>query len=236
MEIMLNHFTYNGKSSAELGLIVNGVNIYGSASRVVDKVQVPYRNGNLLLDTGAYNNYIVSYTVGIINNTKATAEAISEWLLAPKGYNRLEDTYNTDYYRMATYYNQLDYTLSMLYRYGSATISFDCKPQKFLVTGDLVTTLTANGSLVNPSLMVAKPLVRVYGTGAVTINGTTVTVNSVDSYVDIDCEAMQCRKGDVNCGNNVTLTDYPTLTGGTNQVYLASTITKVEITPRWWKI
>lgn len=232
---MINHFTYNGKSSGELGLIVNGVNIYGSASRVVDKVQVPYRNGDLLIDTGAYNNYMLSYTVGIINNTKATAEAISEWLLAPKGYNRLTDTYNTDIYRMATYYNQLDYTLSMLYRYGSATISFDCKPQKYLLTGDLTTTITSNSTLANPSLMVAKPLVRVYGTGSFSINDTEVTVNTVDEYVDIDSESMQCHKGDVNCGQNVQLTEYPTLVGGDNTVTLDG-VTRLVITPRWWKI
>lgn len=235
MEIMLNHFTYNGKSSAELGLIVNGINIYGSASRVVNKVQVPYRNGDLLLDTGAYSNYMLSYTVSVVNNVKATAEALADWLLAPKGYNRLTDTYNADIYRMATYYNQLDYTLTMLYRHGQATISFDCKPQKYLLTGDLATTFTSNGSLANPSSMIAKPLVRVYGTGLFSINDTEVTVNAVDEYVDIDCEAMQCKKGDVNCGSNVQLTDYPTLGIGTNTVTLDG-VTRLEITPRWWRI
>ena len=135
---MLNHFTFNGHSTGELGLLVSGINIYGSPSRVVEKVNIPYRSGDLLIDTGAYTNYMLTYTVDIMDNTKATAEAISKWLLGSKGYCELTDTYNPEIYRVASYYNQLDYTLSALYRYGKATITFDCKPQKYLMANQPV--------------------------------------------------------------------------------------------------
>ena len=135
---MLNHFTFNGHSTGELGLLVSGINIYGSPSRVVEKVNIPYRSGDLLIDTGAYTNYMLTYTVDIMDNTKATAEAISKWLLGSKGYCELTDTYNPEIYRVASYYNQLDYTLSALYRYGKATITFDCKPQKYLTANQPV--------------------------------------------------------------------------------------------------
>ena len=74
-----------------------------------------------------------------------------------------------------------------------------------------------------------------YGTGSFSINDTEVTVNTVDEYVDIDSESMQCHKGNVNCGQNVQLTDYPTLVGGDNTVTLDG-VTRLVITPRWWKI
>lgn len=136
---MLNHFTFNGHSTGELGLLVSGINIYGSPSRIVEKVTIPYRSGDLIIDTGAYTNYMLTYTVDIMDNTKATAEAISKWLLGSKGYCELTDTYNPEIYRVASYYNQLDYTLSALYRYGKATITFDCKPQKYLTANQPVT-------------------------------------------------------------------------------------------------
>lgn len=233
---MLNHFTYNGTSTADLGLIVNGINIYGSASRVVEKVQVPYRNGDLLIDTGAYNNIMLSYTVSIVDNTKATAEAISAWLLAPKGYNRLTDTYNNDCYRMATYYNQLDFTLTMLHRYGQATISFDCKPQKFLLSGEIEVSQASGSTITNPSVMASKPLIRVSGTGTLTIGDYSINILTNTGNMYIDCESMQVYRGTTNLGNDVEITDFPVLVSGSNTITYGASITSVNITPRWWRI
>lgn len=233
---MLKHFTYNGTSTADLGLIVNGINIYGSASRVVEKIQVPYRNGDLLIDTGAYNNILVSYTVSIVNNTKATAEAISAWLLAPKGYNRLTDTYSDDVYRMATYYNQLDYTLTMLHRYGQATITFDCKPQKFLLSGEIPLARASGSTITNPSVMPSKPFMRVYGTGTLTIGDYSINILQNSNFIDIDCESMQIYRGTTNLGNDVELTEFPELPSGDTTITYPSTITSFSITPRWWRI
>lgn len=149
---MLNHFTFNGHSTGELGLLVSGINIYGSPSRIVEKVTIPYRSGDLIMDTGAYTNYMLTYTVDIMDNTKATAEAISKWLLGSKGYCELTDTYNPEIYRVASYYNQLDYTLSALYRYGKATITFDCKPQKYLTANQPVTLTPTTSEATSYSL------------------------------------------------------------------------------------
>ena len=232
----LNHFTFNGHSTGELGLLVSGINIYGSPSRIVEKINIPYRSGDLIIDTGAYSNYMLTYTVDIIDSTKTTAESLSQWLLNTAGYCRLTDTYNTDIYRMAAYYNQLDYTLSALYRYGRATITFDCKPQKYLLTGETAVTITSSSyTLNNPSAMVSKPLLRLTGTGTAVVNGTTIVVNSVDEYVDIDCDTMQIFKGTTNKSSTVTMTDFPQLKSGNNTI-TKSGLTNIIVTPRWWKL
>lgn len=232
----LNHFTFNGHSTGELGLLVSGINIYGSPSRIVEKINIPYRSGDLIIDTGAYSNYMLTYTVDIIDSTKTTAESLSQWLLGSTGYCRLTDTYNTDIYRMAAYYNQLDYTLSALYRYGRATITFDCKPQKYLLTGETAVTITSSSyTLNNPSAMVSKPLLRLTGTGTAVVNGTTIVVNSVDEYVDIDCDTMQIFKGTTNKSSTVTMTDFPQLKSGNNTI-TKSGLTNIIVTPRWWKL
>lgn len=232
---MLNHFTFNGRSTAQLGLMVSGLNIYGAPSRVVEKVNIPYRSGDLIIDTGAYTNYLVSYEVSMMDNVKANAEALNEWLLSARGYCRLEDTYNPEYYRMGAYYNQMDYNLSAFYRYGRATISFDCKPQKYLLSGETASTFTASGTIENPSQMPSKPLIYVEGTGKLGINDNeiTITTNAAGTY--IDCDTMQVYKGSTNLGENVTLTDFPELVGGSNTVTLDG-LSKVVITPRWWKL
>lgn len=140
---MLNHFTFNGHSTAEYGLLVTALNPYSAPSRRVEKIQIPYRNGDLVIDSGTYNNIIVSYEIALTNSTQTNADAIRNWLLDSQGYHQLTDTINTDSFRIACYYDDIQYTLTALYKYGKAVISFDCFPQRYLTSN---TTITRNAT------------------------------------------------------------------------------------------
>lgn len=94
--------------------------------------------------------------------------------------------------------------------------------------------------MVNPSPFDSQPLIRVYGTGAVEINGITITASSVGtSYTDIDCELMDCYEGSTNRNAYVSFStyDFPVLVPGVTDVnVIDNTITAVEIKPRWWVV
>ena len=233
----MNSFTFNGKSSAEFGLLVNNTANFGAPARVVEKIQVPYRNGDLLIDTGAYNNQIIAYDVALIYNTTANTRAIASWLLSPKGYALLTDTYNAGEFRMAAFYNELEYEMEHLNRYGRATIAFDCKPQRYLTSGQTETTLGASTTLTNPTTMDARPLIMVTGDGTFSINGYAVEVTGNSGYtLAIDCESMQCYRGTLNCNSRVNFADgFPVLSPGANTCG-KGTATTVKITPRWWQL
>lgn len=232
---MFKGFTFNGVSSASFGLIVNNITNYGSPARNVEKIEVPYRNGDLAIDLGTYTNYIVTYDVQLYENTPENIQAIAQWLLAPKGYQRLEDDWHTDEYRSAMYYNQIDWLVSSFTRFGRASISFDCKPQRWLKSGETSTTLTSNGTMTNPTQMSAKPLIVVTGNGNFTVNGYTVAVSNNASTITIDCETMQCYTGNTNMNNYVTLDEFPTLKAGSNTINKGN-VTRLVITPRWWRL
>lgn len=231
----LKQFTFNGTSSSDFGLVVSNVAVYGSPARVVEKIQIPYRNGDLLIDSGAYNNYIVTYDVAIITNVQQNMRDIADWLLNTSGYCELSDDYNPDTFWMASYYNQLEYTMTALNRYGSATIAFDCKPQRYLKTGQSATAFTANGTISNPTNMASRPIIKVTGNGTSVVNGTSITTSGNSGVtIVIDCERMQCYTGSTNKSDKVTMDDYPTLAPGSNSITVGHS--KVEITPRWWKL
>lgn len=94
--------------------------------------------------------------------------------------------------------------------------------------------------MVNPTPFDSQPLIRVYGTGSVEINGITITVSAVGtSYTDIDCELMDCYEGSVNRNAYVSFStyDFPVLVPGVTDVnVIDNTITAVEIKPRWWVV
>ena len=137
---MINHFTFNGTSTAQLGLIVSGVSIFGAGSRKVEKAGIPGRNGDLQIELGGFNNYTVRYTVSITKNFTTTAQQIREWLLEAKGYCDLTDTYHPDEIRKACFNSDIEFTTSMLYKYGQASIQFDCLPERYLTTNTPITT------------------------------------------------------------------------------------------------
>jgi len=234
---MANYFEFNYHKSSEYGLIVNGVNIFNAPNRIVDKISIPYRNGDLLIDTGVYSNIIVSYTVSLLDPSRV--RDIAKWLLRDKGYQRLEDTYTPTEFRMASYYSDINYQMTMLYRYGQATISFDCKPQRYLKSGETSIEFTEDGYISNDTGFDSQPLITIYGDGTLGLEGQTITTtNNTNNWITIDCETMQCYRYNDSMSQNVTINTanrFPVIWDGGAEITLEG-ITKADITPRWWRL
>lgn len=235
-----NTFTFNGITSSTYGVYVGGQNTFNAPHRIVSKTAIPGRNGELVWDEGRFANVLVSYNIVVMNEFRTKTDNIKAWLLSPIGYCRLEDTYHPDHFRMGMVADNIDFETSAYNLTGKTQVVFDCKPQRFLKSGETATSLTANGSVTNPTLFESKPLIRVYGSGtcSFTVNNQTITITGVNSYVDIDCETMNVYKGTTNMNANTTLGagGFPVLTAGSNGFQLGTGTTKLDITGRWWTI
>lgn len=227
--------TFNGENSAEYGVYISGEATYNTPDRIVETVQVAGRNGELIVDDVNYSNIEVKYPCFIREDLKDRLDNFIGMLGSMRGYQRLEDSYHPEYYRLGHYEKGLSVKTTPLNRGGSFDLEFNCMPQKFLKEGEKKITLTANGVIKNPTKFSSKPLLRVYGTGTLTIQGQIITISSADGYTDIDCELMEAYKGSVNCNANVSLPDNIFLFGGNNTISLSG-VTQVDITPRWWTL
>lgn len=174
---MINHFTFNGTSTADLGLIVSGVSIFGAGSRKVEKAGIPGRNGDLQIELGGFNNYSVRYIVSITDNFTATAEAVREWLLESKGYCELTDTYHPDEIRRACFNSDIEFTTTSLYKYGQATIQFDCLPQRYLIRNTPVKTGPNATTSTSPFLTTTEAPLRITLRGPATGTNTIKITN-----------------------------------------------------------
>lgn len=232
--------SWAGTNSDTLGVIVEHYPIRVLPERVQTATEIAGRNGALLMVDGNWQNYEQEYEVYISAEKRGlvrAARAVAEWLTAPVGYQRLEDSYEPDVYRMAFYEGGQDIE-SILNRFGRATISFNCKPQRFLKSGEATKSFTAAGSLTNITRFDALPMITVYGSGAgtVTVGGITVTLSAIDEYTVLDCELMDAYKGSVNKNPTVTATEFPKLVPGVNTISFSGGVTSLEIMPRWWTI
>lgn len=198
-------------------------------------VSVPGRDGDLIVDNGRYKNITVKYKAYIIDNYNENMRGLRNALVSQKGYQRLEDTVNPDEFRLAKAV-PFDIDEYGILRAAEFELEFNCKPQRFLKEGEIPFEVNSSTSIFN-DYMESKPLVRAYGTGTFTINGTTVQITTANSYTDIDCELQECYKDTLatNCNGNVVVSEFPTLISGENSVSMSG-ITKLEITPRWWRL
>lgn len=238
MGVVYQHYlTIDGRSSLDFNTWISGGGTYGSPVRDVSSVSVPGRNGNIVIDNGRYDNIDVDYESFIPKDFDYNMGALRAFLGSLKGYKRLEDTYHPEEYRLALFSKGVEPKTTTLNRAGSFTLSFNCKPQRFLKSGELPVTFADDSAILNETLYEAEPVIRAYGTGILTIGDVSVQVTTADGYTDIDSRIQEAYKGSTNCNGNIVLTDgvFPTIKPGLNEVEFTG-FSSIQITPHWWTL
>jgi len=199
---------FDGVDSRDYGIYITGDAVFNSPERDVEMVEIPGRNGAYALDKGRFGNIEVSYPAGIFGDTEADfregIRAFRNALASRKGYKRLEDEYNPTEYRMAVYKSGLEVTPTAL-KAGEFTITFDCQPQRFLKSGETAVTVADGGTITNPTLFEARPLVEVEGYGRLSVDGDTVVVHN-EPYGPVTLlQSIRSNRGYVVFSHNVSL-------------------------------
>jgi len=233
---MRNDFLIFGSvNSADYNVGIYGDKLFNAPEREYTKYTVPGHDGDLVIDNNRYKNKNVVYHSYIAKDFPANMDAFRNALMSQTGYQRLEDTIRPYEFRLGIV-KPFDVEMVGVLKGGTFDLTFECKPQRFLKDGEKVLEYTANGTILNRTQCNAKPLIRIYGSssGTVGIGAETITISSISTYVDIDCEIMDAFKGYTNCNGNVSFTDDIILKPGKNGVTMTGGITKVEIKPRWY--
>lgn len=232
---------FNGISSEDYRIQVEHPPGYETPEKDYEVIHVPGKNGDVVIDKGSYKNVPRIYEIAIGSYERSftsQAHSISKWLHSASGYARLEDSYEPEYYRMAFYEEATDIE-NILQHAGRAIVSFNCKPQRFLKSGDAPVRLKSGESIRNPTNYAALPLVTVTGTGSgvLKIGGYTVTISSIGSALTIDSEPQDAYSGTLNKNSVIKLSNgFPKLVPGDNDISYSGGIASVEVIPKWWTL
>ena len=241
---MLNETFYlDGIDARSAGIQLQAPIEFSEAVPVVEAQTIPGRNGDLIWETGSYENRSGSASCFCLQkDVEKAVSSAGRFLMGKKGYRRLETSDDPDHYWMARVENspQIDMRLRTL---APFEIGFDCKPQRFVKAGENSVVFTEGVSLFNPYGQVALPLIFLNGSigagssGWFKIGDCKVDIWWLDNdglYLDSDTQNAYNKNGNHNL--NINAPNFPVLNNGENQISWSSNISSVEIIPRWWEL
>ena len=171
---MRNYFILDGVDSRDFGVYISGQGTFNASARDYNMILVPGRNGDLVGPEKRFQNGTLVYPAFIYSNFDANIKAFRNFLLSLVGYHDLIDSYHPDEIRKVLFQGPFNADVVTKNDAGSFDIEFVCKPQRYLASGNEVTTFesteteTFSGSIVtfdNP--------------GGATVNALSTAINPV---------------------------------------------------------
>lgn len=143
----MGNLKFGDVSTKDLDLIIQAPPLYEFPERDVRVEHIPGRNGDLIVDNDCYKNVTRTYSIASIirpgTDFISNSAKLIGWLTSKAGYQRLEDSYDPEVFRLATFNSGG----SLQNYYDAATainITFDCKPQRYLKIGEKLHEYTFN--------------------------------------------------------------------------------------------
>lgn len=210
------------------------------AKRKMTTTAIPGSNREVVEMEEAWEPYDQPYTMfigqGEENSIQEIMDDVAEKLNKP-GWQTLMDDYDTDTYRLA-YFKESGDVDNRFTRAGKFDISFRCRPERFLISGNVEQEIQTGETMLNPTANKAKPLIHITGegSGTLTIGETTMAFEDITDYLNIDCETMNVYREKNENRNSLMTGDFPVLKPGENIVAFTGGIETVTITPRFWII
>ena len=231
-------FTYKGIRSRDMHLRVLNDITFTSPTRDVKVMQIPGRDGDLIMDNGRFESVIRSVPCRLEAPTGTDVEElisqINNWLIDDAGFQTFTWDNDPDFRYLARVEGNV-VSQRLLSHFGNATIRFRLHPIKYLESSMSEQQITSGTNIENPFTIEAKPIVRIVGNGdiTVTIGGRSLMLRGVAGGCIVDSETQTIMSLD----RRVTLFErmfspFPVLRPGNNSITFSGSGVQVFITPR----
>lgn len=191
---MLNETFYlDGIDARSVGIQLQRPIVFSRAVPVAKSYNVPGRNGNLIVETGSYENRTGKADCFCLQeNVEKAISAAGRFLTKKMGYRRLETSDDPDHFWMARVENgpEIEQRMRTL---APFQVSFDCKPQRFVKDGENSIIFQSAGSLFNQYGQIALPFITVYYNGdcSLTVGDCVVKLKGKwynETYLDAELQ------------------------------------------------
>lgn len=220
---MIHYIEFGGIKSSDYGVYISGEGVFNAPEKDVEIIDIPGRDGAYILDHGNYKNIQVTYPafnqeasmeefIAAIDNFRNAISSLS-------GYQRLTDSFHPDEYRMAAFVSGLE-VKPILYNDSTAriTITFNCKPQRFLTSGEAPVSVASGDTITNPTLFDSHPLLQFNSNGSdgsISLGSQNITIKSAYvGEIPLNLSASSTSVSSWNAGENVSINNIDKLEAG----------------------
>lgn len=229
-------FTWNGVNCTTKHIRLQSRTPIINPEERVEHITIPGRDGELTMTEGTdvRNSYFQNMTL-IIDDKQYIQEA-ENWL-SGEGWITFNDT-EPNVKQKARFEGAVTFEKhSRNLGYYTAEVQVYCDPEKRSTTETDITVTSSGASLTNPGTLPAKPLLKITGSGAVsiTIDGKTLVIPECESGWVADCKNQWILESGIPQMNAWT-GEFPEIPTGSSTITFTGSVTKIEITPQWrWR-
>ena len=253
---MLNETFYiDGVDARNFGIYLQKPIEFSEARPIVEIQTIPGRNGDLVFETGIYENRTgIASCFCLQKDVEKAISAAGRFLMAKHGYRRLETSDDPDHFWLARIENSPRIAQRMR-TLAPFEISFDCKPQRFLKSGEEKIAIQYGTGKIERNVynqygFTAFPLIHAKWTSeennflGLQIKNENDEDKSIIIYgitgneLYIDCDTRNIYNYIGNQNKLVTVDTFPVFNPGKTYINVAAfeTLEYLEIMPRWWEL
>jgi len=227
---------YNNKSSLDLNLKIPKRPSIPLPKRQYNETPIEGRDGSLIEDLETYEDIKIPVNFNFIDriNMNDSARKVMLWLSNIED-DSLSFTDDLDFYYRVKKIEYTDIERQIKVK-GTFTITFVCEPFRYYRRNDIITIEASPFNLYAPDFNYSsKPLMKVYGSGDITltINNEDVLLFDISDHIIIDSVLEEAYSDTFENLNNKMKGEFPKLTSSINSIDWIGNITNIEITPNW---
>lgn len=226
------YFEYKGIKSSDFGIVVEKMPSIIIPSATFNEIDVPDAETKISVP-GRLNEFTYAFECRLNEVNPSKYREIAKWLSNEEGNNKLIRSDEPDKFYKAKIINNIPFE-KVIRKYSRFIVQFECEPYAYSNEDEVITFTNKSNILYNPGTYDSRPYMKIFGRGQIniTVNGSEITLNDVDEYIEIDSHIFECFK-DNTLMNAKMYGAYPVLKPHDNEITLGSGANKIEITPRW---
>lgn len=202
-----NYFIWKDENSLDRDIIITKMPTIPKFARKIEKIDVSGRNGTLYYEEekDVYESASMQIECALLDWEKI--KNIRAWL---DGESKLILSSMPDKFYTANIVNKFDYT-TIANQIGTFPVQFDVQPIAHSTVEKEITIEEATSLELTDSTYLVEPYLKVYGSGDITlyINNSSIVLNDVDEYIELDSETEEAYKDSESCNSNVECVDFP---------------------------
>lgn len=169
MALTNQYLQYAGIASASYNIYISGEGVFDAPKRDAKLITIPGRNGAFVQDNGRFENITITYPcfykADKLTTFASDLAAFRAAMCEKTGYQVLFDSINTTETREAIFVDGINFKPVKDNTVVTFDLVFNCKPQRWLRTGNTAIDIKANSTVQNPTKYNAAPLFKLTGYG-----------------------------------------------------------------------